>query len=108
MLQLLRTYGANCPRYKELREQDKKSTEYKHLEKENKVFTLLSMYVHNTTSFDTMYIQRFILLLCVYICTYVQEFFKRMEEKTGLIPTKLDSIWTIQDTVLVEVPVYYY
>ena len=54
-----------------------------------------------------MYIQRFILLLCVYICTYVQEFFKRMEEKTGLIPTRLDSIWTIQDIVLVEVHIYY-
>ncbi|CAI8038231.1 Lysosomal acid phosphatase, partial [Geodia barretti] len=31
-----------------------------------------------------------------------EDFFKRLEESTGIVPTTLDDMWTIQDTLLVQ------
>ena len=85
IMQLLRAYSLDCPRYKELRKQDQHSAEYKQLENENKVqisFPLVSLTI---------------------IFFHKQEFLKRMGRNTGLIPSNLSNMWTIKDILQVQV-----
>ena len=131
LVQLLKAYALECPRYSELRQEDEQSLEYKEREEMYKVCLLCCLSACLSVCVSVcLPVCRCVCLpvslcclptclsVCLSVCRLsvcfsmvsvcrclfsVQDFLSKVQENTGLVPTTLSNVWMVQDTLLVEV-----